>query len=435
MSVAKTARLRAHPLADLVPEMPAPQWQAFLADVAERGILDPIQLAPDGRTVIDGRHRLRAARELGLAEVPVVSPDLQGLTEVEYMVRAALGRRHLSDDQRAIVAARLAAELSQERRREAGRAAARARWQGDASGPPVSPTHAGGRSREAVAPTFGVSVHKVRKAGALCAVAPELGQKVLCGELKIKEADALWHREQSLKAMAEVPDPPPGELARILNGDFRQLAGEIPDESVDLVFTDPPYMESALPLWRDLASLARRALKPGGFLIAYSGHLCLPQVMAALGSELDYYWQAIIPFKGQKPSIHERQVRSGFRVVLIYVKPPVTQRPWFFDVVEADSSPDKRFHDWGQSVKPARYFVSRFSQPGELVLDPFCGAGAFPVAAVVEGRRALGIELDPSHAEVASKRAALAEQELSASRDRVPSQNHFGAGEGDGREP
>ncbi|MBI4491365.1 MAG: ParB N-terminal domain-containing protein, partial [Chloroflexi bacterium] len=40
------------------------EWRAFVADVRERGILDPVRVAPDGVTVLDGRHRLRAALEL-----------------------------------------------------------------------------------------------------------------------------------------------------------------------------------------------------------------------------------------------------------------------------------------------------------------------------------------------------------------------------------
>ncbi|MGH7777292.1 MAG: DNA methyltransferase [Candidatus Dormibacterales bacterium] len=434
MKLARTSRLELHPLAEIVPRMRPEEWQGFLEDVRERGLLDPLRVANDGRTVLDGRHRLRAAQELGLSRVLVEAAKLDGRSELDYMFRSALVRRHLSDDQRAMMAARLAEVATAEARRDRAHVAAATRWRADAGRRLSTPEHGLRRPRtgENLAQALGVSTYKARRAAALRVVAPELADQVASGELKLREAESRWERQRSLRALAALPEPTPSERAAILTGDFRQLRAQIADESVDLVFTDPPYQESALLLWREMARMARRVLKPGSFLIAYSGHLCLPQVIEILGSELDYYWQAIIPFKGPKPSIHERQVRSGFRVVLIYVKPPVTWRPWFFDVVGADSSPDKRFHDWGQSVKPARYFVSRFSKPGEVVLDPFCGAGAFPVAAVMEGRQALGIELDPAHAEVASKRAALAEQELGAGRDQVASQNPFRTGEGDG---
>ena len=43
------------------------------------------------------------------------------------------------------------------------------------------------------------------------------------------------------------------------------------DSSIDLIFTDPPYNGDSLLLYKDLARLADRVLKPGGSLITYFG--------------------------------------------------------------------------------------------------------------------------------------------------------------------
>jgi len=419
--------LRLHQLADLVPEMPSQQWTGFVGDVAERGILTPLVLAADGRTVLDGRHRLKAALELGLTQVPTTVVDLEGRTEVDYMVRSALHRRHLTDDQRAILASRAAEERGDDRRGAAAQTAANSRWHPDASGSPATTTHEPSRSREEVARSFGVATRKVRQAHGLRVVAPELADKVLAGEMRLKEADVLWRRRCQLEAIRALPEPALDERAQILLGDFRQLSEEIEADSVDMILTDPPYTHVALPVWEDLGELAARILRPGGFLVAYSGHMYLDQVMAALSRHLSYWWLCCIPFRGPKPSVHDRQVRTGFRTVLVYVKPPIGERPWFFDVVDGDRAPDKRFHDWGQSVKPARYFVSRFSSQGDLVLDPFCGAGAFPEAAVLEGRRTLGMEVHPAHVEVSRKRVGLA---LAGAPLQNPSGTDGGGGEG-----
>ena len=103
--------LRVHPLAEAVPAMRREEWLAFVADVRERGILEPLRLASDGTVVLDGRHRLRAALELELSTAPVEPADLVGLSELEYIIRAAVLRRHLTDDQRAILGARLREHL------------------------------------------------------------------------------------------------------------------------------------------------------------------------------------------------------------------------------------------------------------------------------------------------------------------------------------
>lgn len=55
---------------------------------------------------------------------------------------------------------------------------------------------------------------------------------------------------------------------------------------------------------------------------------------------------------------------------------------------------------------PAR-FIQQYTNPGELVLDPFAGAGTTVRVAAELGRRAIGFEIDPDEAEKA--RAWLAE--------------------------
>lgn len=51
-----------------------PGEQAFIADIGQRGVLCPLMVSPDGRTVWDGRRRLRAAKRFAgeLHQVPVI---------------------------------------------------------------------------------------------------------------------------------------------------------------------------------------------------------------------------------------------------------------------------------------------------------------------------------------------------------------------------
>jgi site-specific DNA-methyltransferase (adenine-specific) len=51
-------------------------------------------------------------------------------------------------------------------------------------------------------------------------------------------------------------------------------------------------------------------------------------------------------------------------------------------------------------------WVRLFSRPGDVILDPFMGSGTTLRAAMNEGRRATGIEIDPTYCEVAKQRLA-----------------------------
>lgn len=68
------------------------QWQQFLESIRTSGILTPL-IVTDEYTVVSGAQRLRAAKELGLKEVPCIVKkyeDRDGLTKEEWMIKELL---------------------------------------------------------------------------------------------------------------------------------------------------------------------------------------------------------------------------------------------------------------------------------------------------------------------------------------------------------
>ena len=58
--------------------------------------------------------------------------------------------------------------------------------------------------------------------------------------------------------------------------------------------------------------------------------------------------------------------------------------------------PSAHDHPTPKPVALARHFIELHTQPGDLILDPFCGGGSTLSAAKETGRRAIGIEIDPA---------------------------------------
>lgn len=71
-------------------------------------------------------------------------------------------------------------------------------------------------------------------------------------------------------------------------------------------------------------------------------------------------------------------------------------------------------HPAGTPLQLCRWWVRYLCPPGGLVLDPFAGSGTVPVAALREGRRAVGVERLPEYCEIARRRidAELAKSPL-----------------------
>lgn len=97
------AGVRWHPYADIFPWIEGAAFDELKADIAKNGVLEPIVFI-DG-AILDGRNRYMAARALGI-EYPRV--EYQGDDPLSFVLAKNLSRRHLTDRQRADVAAKLA---------------------------------------------------------------------------------------------------------------------------------------------------------------------------------------------------------------------------------------------------------------------------------------------------------------------------------------
>ncbi len=174
----------------------------------------------------------------------------------------------------------------------------------------------------------------------------------------------------------------------------------IPDNSIDLIFTDPPYPRQYLSCYHWLAQEAARVLKPGGFVLAMCGGVYLNQIFRMFDDAgLTFYWKYEMYMPGEEHShVHPNRnpyvkVRVESKPILAYSKGVAV--PYASTVSLFNSGGrDKRYHYWGQDVVSARYCIARFSRPYAWVLDPFIGGGTTAVACYQLGRRFICGDLD-----------------------------------------
>jgi N6-adenosine-specific RNA methylase IME4 len=174
-----TATLKIHPLAHIVPEMRSDEWNQFLADVKLAGIRVPLEVIGD--VVIDGRHRLKAAQFLGLNEVPVVDAPVNGDPPEVYMMKAAVLRRHLTDDQRACLAVNWKDENNHQGARTDLQIATSA-------GTPCRSSESAIDTRAATRDLFNISRTKIEKATQVKNSRPDLFEKVGTGDIALSNA-------------------------------------------------------------------------------------------------------------------------------------------------------------------------------------------------------------------------------------------------------
>lgn len=196
-----------------------------------------------------------------------------------------------------------------------------------------------------------------------------------------------------------------GDGIELRQGDFRVALADLPDASVDLVFTDPPYHAEFLPLWTDVAVLAARALKPGRLLVTYSGNLYADEAISRLSEHLDFVTVGAVELPGAHSRIQPLGMHVGSKPLLFFSAGRYERRGSFSNFAR-HAAPEKNSHPL--AAVPQRRYVSVFTKPEEIGLDPLLGAGTAGVAAVGLGRRFIGCDIDDTSVATAAERITAA---------------------------
>jgi site-specific DNA-methyltransferase (adenine-specific) len=198
-------------------------------------------------------------------------------------------------------------------------------------------------------------------------------------------------------------------LVRLIEGDARKLLRALPEESVDLVLTDPPYrfargatyhrpwfQELGDEEWPALLRELYRVLRRDRHLYLFCDWRTLPVFKTAAQAA---------GFAVQKPLIWDKDWlglgggawRSRYEFILFCEKGArAGNSKRLPDVLRV-----RRPHRGYPTEKPLsllKTLIAQASLPGELVLDPFCGSGNVGRASGELGRQALLCDVDAAFA-------------------------------------
>ena len=250
----------------------------------------------------------------------------------------------------------------------------------------------------------------------------------------------------------------------LYQGDCLEVLSTLAAGSVDAVICDPPYGTTACawdsvipltPMWEQL----KRVIKPRGAVVLFAAQ---PFTSALVVSNLDWFkyeiiWRKSLPTdflnaKNRPLRAHEnilifsqgttancspnqmvyipqmqpgapyvKQDRQDKRVgawekgnrTPLELRRNVNNGERFPNsVVEFSNNNHGSQHSTQKPLDLMRYLVRTYTNPGDTVLDFTMGSGSTGVAAIMEGRNFIGIELDARYYRIAERRIANAQPPL-----------------------
>jgi len=224
------------------------------------------------------------------------------------------------------------------------------------------------------------------------------------------------------------------ELNKIYNEDF--LLNKLPNESIDLIVTDPPYPTTKRGISEstttgglvrsELGKQGRifkhnnikpqqyipefyRLLKEGSHCYIMTNHVNLYEMLTVAKECGFHFIKSLIWNKGNK--IMGQAYMSQFEYILFFRKGKFKKinSCGTADIINVPNKKTKdangkNLHDTEKPIELMKILIENSSKEGEIVLDPFIGVGSTVLACVGSGRQYIGYEIDNEYYDTSNER-------------------------------
>lgn len=243
----------------------------------------------------------------------------------------------------------------------------------------------------------------------------------------------------------------------LYNGESTSFLNQLPEDSIDMVFADPPYNLSNggftvhagrmvsvdKGAWDKSQGFAqdydfhhrwleavRRVLKPGGTIWVSGTYHSIFQCGHALQSLGYHILNDISWFKpNASPNLSCRFFTASHETLIWARKDKKAKHTFNYDLMKEGSwpedklkkpglqmrsvwalgtpRPEEKKHGKHPTQKPLdllRRVVLASTKKGDVILDPFTGSSTTGIAAVAQGRKFIGVDLDREYLDLSVKR-------------------------------
>lgn len=174
---------------------------------------------------------------------------------------------------------------------------------------------------------------------------------------------------------------------------------DVPQQTVDLVFTDPIYDKYEQYAW--LETLLQTVVKPTGTVLAFVNSKHLANVLRTLKDAPTGVLSVVQQTNG---GLSGKTIAKSYHLVWLGAQPHSFVPDGY--ISNTWSKANEHNHKWTKNPHYVGLILSKFTKPDDLVLDPFCGGGTIPAMCKALGRNC--IAYDVSHDAVSNARERVA---------------------------